>query len=120
MLRAAFAALTSQRRRMLVVSPTRKAASVPTREVGTAASSIHALLSDHGYRWGTDEAGAKVWTGLRVGEVDPTRVPYTADQPSTWCVLAIGSSSTKPAWSTCRPRTSSSSSRSSRASDWRS
>nr|WP_225222186.1 AAA family ATPase [Microbacterium gallinarum] len=72
MLRAAFAALTSQRRRMLVVAPTRKAASVASREVGAAASSIHALLSDHGYRWGTDEAGAKVWTTLRVGEVDPS------------------------------------------------
>jgi hypothetical protein len=71
MLRAAFVALTSQRRRMLVVAPTRKAASVASREVGAAASSIHALLSDHGYRWGTDEAGAKVWTRLRVGEVDP-------------------------------------------------
>lgn len=72
MLRAAFAALTSQRRRMLVVAPTRKAASVASREVGAAASSIHALLSDHGYRWGTDEAGAKMWTKLRVGEVDPS------------------------------------------------
>ena len=72
MLRAAFSALTSQRRRMLVVAPTRKAASVATREVGAAASSIHALLLDHGYRWGTDEAGAKVWTRLRVGEVDPS------------------------------------------------
>nr|WP_243847307.1 AAA family ATPase [Microbacterium ulmi] len=71
MLRATFAALTSQQRRMLVVAPTRKAASVASREVGAAASSIHALLSDHGYRWGTDEAGAKVWTRLRVGEVDP-------------------------------------------------
>lgn len=70
MLRAAFAALTSQRRRLLVVAPTRKAASVASREVGAAASSIHALLSDHGYRWGTDEAGAKVWTRLRVGQVD--------------------------------------------------
>ncbi|MEI3848054.1 MULTISPECIES: AAA family ATPase [unclassified Microbacterium] len=72
MLRAAFAALTSQRRRMLVVAPTRKAASVASREVGAAASSIHALLLDHGYRWGTDEAGARVWTRLRVGEVDPS------------------------------------------------
>lgn len=33
---------------MLVVAPTRKAASVASREVGAAASSIHALLSDHG------------------------------------------------------------------------
>lgn len=71
MLRAALAALTSQRRRMLVVAPTREAASVASREVGAAASSIHALLLDHGYRWGTEEAGAQVWTRLRVGEVDP-------------------------------------------------
>jgi exodeoxyribonuclease V alpha subunit len=97
MLRAAFAALRSQRRRMLVVAPTRKAASVASREVGAAASSIHALLSDHGYRWGTDEAGAKVWTRLRGRSLIPARAPYTADQPSTCCVLEIGSSSTKPA-----------------------
>lgn len=71
MLRAAFAALTSQRRQMLVVAPTRKAPSVASREVGAAASGIHALFSDHGHRWGTDEAGAKVWTRVRVGEVDP-------------------------------------------------
>lgn len=70
MLRAASAALTSQRRRMLVVAPTRKAASVATREVGAAASSIHALLSDYGYRWSTDGSGAKAWRRLRVGEVD--------------------------------------------------
>lgn len=72
MLRATFAALSAQRRRMLVVAPTRKAASVASREVGAAASSIHALLLDHGYRWGADEAGAKVWTRLRVGETEPT------------------------------------------------
>ena len=72
MLRAAFAALTSQRRRLLVVAPTRKAASVASREVGAAASSIHALLSDHGYRWGTNEVGGKVWARLRIGEVDPS------------------------------------------------
>jgi exodeoxyribonuclease V alpha subunit len=70
MLRASLAALTSQRRRMLVVAPTRKAASVASRALGTAASSIHALLLDHGYRWGTDAVGARVWTRLRAGEVD--------------------------------------------------
>ncbi|WP_370651704.1 AAA family ATPase [Microbacterium sp.] len=77
MLRVAFGALRAQRRRMLVVAPTRKAASVASREVGAAASSIHALLADHGYRWGADQAGAMVWTRLRVGEVDPgTGVAY--------------------------------------------
>lgn len=72
MLRATFAALSAQRRRMLIVAPTRKAASVASREVGAAASSIHALLLDHGYRWRTDETGATVWTRLRVGEAEPT------------------------------------------------
>ncbi|WP_227531381.1 ATP-dependent DNA helicase [Microbacterium tenebrionis] len=77
MLRATFVALSTQRRRMLVVAPTRKAASAAFREVGAVASSIHALLLDHGYRWGADEAGAMVWTRLRVGEADPTtRVAY--------------------------------------------
>lgn len=71
MLRAAFAGLSAQRRRMLVVAPTRKAASVASREIGAAASSLHALLADHGYRWGADEAGAMVWTRLRPGEIDP-------------------------------------------------
>ncbi|WP_448655897.1 AAA family ATPase [Microbacterium lacticum] len=70
MLRVTLAALAAQRRRMLVVAPTRKAASVASREVGAAASSLHALLLDHGYRWGRDEAGAMVWTRLRPGDVD--------------------------------------------------
>ena len=78
MLRVAFAALGAQRRRMLVVAPTRKAATVASREVEAAASSIHALLADHGYRWGADQARAKVWTRLRVGEIDPsTGVEYS-------------------------------------------
>ncbi|HWK78211.1 AAA family ATPase [Microbacterium sp.] len=72
MLKVAYAALSAQRRRMLVVAPTRKAASVASREIGAEASSLHALLLDHGYRWGADEAGAMVWTRLRLGETDPT------------------------------------------------
>ena len=71
MLRVAHAGLRGQRRRMLVVAPTRKAASVASREVGAAASSLHALLADHGYRWNTDAAGAQVWTRLSFGEADP-------------------------------------------------
>ncbi|KAA9105516.1 AAA family ATPase [Microbacterium rhizomatis] len=70
MLRVAFRALSAQRRRMLVVAPTRKAASVAAEEIGTA-SSIHALLTDHGYRWSTDDVGAQVWTRLSRGEADP-------------------------------------------------
>jgi len=77
MWRAASAALTAQLRRMLVVAPTRKAASVASREVGASASSLHALLLDYGYRWGRDEAGAMVWTRLRRGGVDQeTGVAY--------------------------------------------
>ena len=86
MLREAFAALTTQRRRMLIVAPTRKAASVASREVGSAASSLHALLSDHGYRWGRNETGALIWTRLHRGDIDavtgavyvgPTRYPLS-------------------------------------------
>ena len=63
---------------MVVVAPTRKAASVAAREVGAPATSIHSLLADHGYRWGTDAAGAHSWGRLSVGEVDTeTGVIYT-------------------------------------------
>lgn len=50
MLRVSFAALSAQRRQTLVVAPTRKAASVASREVGAATSNIQTLLSDHVYR----------------------------------------------------------------------
>src|SRR3546814_9028109 len=55
---------------MRVVAPTKKAASVASRETGAAASSLHALLFDHGWRWRTDEAGQQVWTRLAAGDVD--------------------------------------------------
>ncbi|WP_019179557.1 AAA family ATPase [Microbacterium yannicii] len=71
MLRAAFIALHRQRRQMLVVAPTRKAASVAARETGADASSLHALLADHGYRWSTDAAGAITWSRLAPGKIDP-------------------------------------------------
>ena len=45
--------LTGQGRRMLVVTPTRKAAQVAAREVGTAGS-VAWLVHQHGYRWDTD------------------------------------------------------------------
>lgn len=77
MLRVAKAALGHRGRRMVVVAPTKKAASVAGREIGTSASSLHALLADHGFRWGRDAAGAETWTRLAVGEIDPvTRVAY--------------------------------------------
>ena len=70
MLRVAHAALADQRRRMVVVAPTKKAASVAGREIGTDASSLHALLRDYGWRWDRDDAGAEVWRRLQVGESD--------------------------------------------------
>lgn len=77
MLRVAKAALAHRGRRMVVVAPTKKAASVAGREIGTSASSLHALLGDHGFRWGRDPAGAETWTRLTTGEVDPaTGVAY--------------------------------------------
>ncbi|MFD0791866.1 AAA family ATPase [Microbacterium insulae] len=70
MLHVAFGALTARHRRMIVVAPTRKAASVAAREVGAPATSIHSLLGDHGYRWGAGASGAQTWRRLSVGEVD--------------------------------------------------
>ena len=72
MLRVAKSALALGGHRMIVVAPTKKAASVAGREIGTSAASLHALLADYGFRWGPDEAGAEVWTRLRCGDRDPT------------------------------------------------
>lgn len=72
MLRVARAALGNRGGRMIVVAPTKKAASVAGREIGSAASSLHALLADHGWRWTRDEAGAEQWWHLRPGDADPT------------------------------------------------
>ncbi|WP_109211322.1 MULTISPECIES: AAA family ATPase [Microbacterium] len=71
MLRVAKTALARRGRAMVVVAPTKKAASVAGRELGTTASSLHALLADHGYRWGRDDARAEVWTRLTPGDLDP-------------------------------------------------
>ena len=76
MLRLANEALRLQHRRMIVVAPSRKAASVAAREIGADASSLHALLADHGWRWDFDDAGREVWTRLRVGEVDAAGIAY--------------------------------------------
>lgn len=77
MLRVAKAALADHRRRMVVVAPTKKAASVAGRELGTTASSLHALLADYGFRWGRDAAGVEVWTRLAPGGLDPSSgLPY--------------------------------------------
>ncbi|MGN6221670.1 MAG: AAA family ATPase [Microbacterium sp.] len=70
MLRVTRVALDAQHRQLVVVAPTKKAASVAGREIGAAALSLHALLADYGWRWGRDAAGAELWSRLSVGEVD--------------------------------------------------
>jgi hypothetical protein len=67
MLRVAHRALAIQGRGLVVVAPTKKAAAVAGREIGSSASSLHAFLSDYGWRWSRDDAGAEVWTRLSVG-----------------------------------------------------
>jgi hypothetical protein len=63
--------LEGQGRRMVVVAPTRKAATVAGRQIGATASSLHALLIDHGYRFDTDAVGTTIWTRARPGDADP-------------------------------------------------
>ncbi|MFE7845295.1 AAA family ATPase [Microbacterium sp. NPDC057407] len=69
-LKIASQGLAAQQRRMIVVAPTKKAATVAEREIGATASSLHALLHDHGYRWRHDETGVQVWSQLASGDVD--------------------------------------------------
>lgn len=47
-------------RRMLVVTPTRKAAQVAAGQVGAGAQSVAWLLNQHGYRWNHDGDWARV------------------------------------------------------------
>lgn len=70
MLRVARRLLENQGRRMVIVAPTKKAASVAGQETGATASSLHALLHDHGYRW-TDTPTGQLWTRLVPGQEDP-------------------------------------------------
>jgi len=46
--------------RMLVVTPTRKAARVAAREIGTSAHSVPWLLHQHGFRWAEDGRWGRV------------------------------------------------------------
>ncbi|MDK3255268.1 MobF family relaxase [Blastococcus capsensis] len=59
--------LEAQDRRLVMVTPTCKAAKVAAGEVGAAAGSAAWLAFQHGWRW-HDEG---CWTRLTVGEVDP-------------------------------------------------
>ncbi|MCF6745507.1 TrwC relaxase [Blastococcus sp. KM273128] len=66
-LAAARRRLEERGRRLMVVTPTLKAARVASAEVGAAAGSAAWLAFQHGWRW--DDAGA--WTRLTPGEADP-------------------------------------------------
>lgn len=69
MLKVSAASLTEQGRQLIVVAPTKKAASVAGRETGATASSLHGLLYDNGWRFGPDAAGVQRWSQLEVGSV---------------------------------------------------
>ncbi|MGN7799698.1 AAA family ATPase [Leifsonia sp. 22587] len=71
MLKVAGAALRSRGRNMIIVAPTKKASAVAGREAESSSSSLHQLLYDYGWRWGTNQAGATTWSCLRIGEIDP-------------------------------------------------
>ncbi len=66
-LAATRALLERQRRGLLVVTPTLKAAKVAAAEVGAATGSAAWLAFQHGWRW----TGDGTWTRLTVGQVDP-------------------------------------------------
>jgi exodeoxyribonuclease V alpha subunit len=70
LLRVARDALRLQRRAVILVAPTKKAAVVAEREVGVTASSLHALLADYGWRWEADPAGGQRCSRLGIGKID--------------------------------------------------
>ncbi|HEX2308993.1 MAG TPA: AAA family ATPase [Jatrophihabitantaceae bacterium] len=59
--------LTVQGHRLIVVTPTLKAAQAESAELGAQAGSAAWLAHQHGWRW--DDTGA--WTRLRPGDADP-------------------------------------------------
>ena len=70
MLSVARRLLENQDRRMVIVAPTKKAATVAGQETGADATSLHALLHDYGFRW-TDTPAGQQWTRLVPGQDDP-------------------------------------------------
>jgi len=70
--------LERQGHRLVVVTPTLKAARVAAGETGTAAYSAAWLAHQHGFRWDTHGT----WTRLRAGQRDPrTGATYRGPQP---------------------------------------
>jgi hypothetical protein len=84
-LAATRAALQRRGQRLMVVTPTLKAATLAARQVGSAAGSAAWLAYQHGYRW--DQHGT--WTRLTIGDTDPvTGARYTG--PSDRAALRSG------------------------------
>jgi len=70
--------LERQGHRLVVVTPTLKAARVAADETGTTAYSAAWLAHQHGYRWDTHGT----WTRLRAGQSDPlTGATYRGPHP---------------------------------------
>ncbi len=70
--------LERQGHRLVVVTPTLKAAQVAAGETGATAYSAAWLAHQHGYRWDTHGT----WTRLRAGQSDPlTGATYRGPQP---------------------------------------
>ena len=80
-LAAARAAIESDGHRLVVVTPTRKAAQVATRQLGGLAFSAAWLVHQHGWRWNTDGR----WTHLAPGSIDHDdqgrQHPYPGPRP---------------------------------------
>ncbi|MEN2741678.1 AAA family ATPase [Microbacterium sp. X-17] len=72
MLKVAGAALRRRGRNMIIVAPTKKASTVAGRETNSAATSLHQLLHDYGWRWTTTTSGSTEWTRVLPGTIDPT------------------------------------------------
>jgi exodeoxyribonuclease V alpha subunit len=71
--------LSGQGRRLMVVTPTLKAAKVAGDEIGAAGGSAAWLAFQHGWRWNSDGA----WTRLTVGQADPvTGRAYSGPTPA--------------------------------------
>jgi exodeoxyribonuclease V alpha subunit len=88
-LAAAAAALAGQGHRLVVVTPTLKAATVAARELGGRAFSAAWLAHQYGYRWDDHD----VWTRLTPGRSDGNGDRHTAKAytgPSPQAALAAG------------------------------
>jgi exodeoxyribonuclease V alpha subunit len=88
-LAAARTALGQQGHRLVVVTPTLKAATVAARELGSRAFSAAWLAHQYGYR--CDDHG--VWTRLEPGQRGGHRAPHTGKAyagPSPAAALAAG------------------------------